>query len=1353
MRTHSLKSGAGCLGLLFWLLGTSIAGAAVPEPIAKWTFEGDARDSVGSLHGALLGDATIADGRLVVHGNGHMRTAPLTADLAAKTLVARVNVAPLDQGGGGVLSVQSVGGLIFDAIVYGERRPGEWIAGSDEFRRTKDLPGAFPEEAGAGFVQMAITYDVDGTIAVYRNGLPYGQVYRPAMGLQTFPANSSEVLLGMRHGSSDRTGGNYFLRGEIDEAALYDRALTAAEVAELAGITLTPETNLLVNGSFETGTPAPWVVTWQTVFGTNPPTTIPIVITNYAAQGGWSFRPYPNSGPGGSRLAQTVPTEPGKEYVLSFAHALTWETAGRFAVLINGEEQDAAVLDPSLPLAHQGLERATWAYGTRTFTATAAATEVAFHFPRELGGYVLLDDIEVRPVAESVSAMTVEFASKALTVEEGAAASILVRRTGRLDQRAFATVELRSGTATVRGLAADADVALGYGTDSGRLGLTFQPGQAEVAVTVHGRADAEAEAPETATLHLLATGNASVVDGPATVTVITPPTRISVTANAWEQAGRGEIVLQVLSGSGGRVRVETTAEGTAKPGEDFIAVDREVSVSAALPPVYVPITVLRDGRIEGEETIGIRVTPLTDGLEVTTPVHLIPLQDEPARVYPVVDSSQLPESGQVSESVSVLRFNLIREGKLDSPEVFQVRYRVEGREDPDNGIAMARSGVDYLPTEGVVEFGPGVAQATVEVPLLNDTEADGPRGLVLQLLGSPQFPNFHHLAYATGWAILADDERAALVQQADFSPFLLGGSASLSRGPDGRTRLVQATRAFELQPSGLPDLNFGGGTGQLSDPTGELTEWDGTSSRLVEPRRLADGRYLFLLPDRIVRWTAQGKPDPSFGNGSGSITLPEAFLRLVHLAADGTLTLVTGNIWDPERLPDRRSLRRFLPDGTPDPNFAVVDFPELPNRFAEERTASGHFWVLTVPQSEIGELELRRLLPDGRPDPSFAPRVGVTRSFGLDALDRAYFAVDASWTSTLGGGAPVALVRFLPDGRLDEGYRPARPDVAWIQGEVSPDGTLLGSTDGLEFLELNPAGELVWQWQYPEAGATDPAANREPDGRIRISAAVRRLECESGGIFGQTFCSSYWKNVAYRISKDGRSEPLYSSELWGSASDFIDAAGTRWVQRSWMETPAAYERSLPVAAGSKVGVGRLTHVVLHGQPIRVPIQRAGSTAGAATLRGRAFPWRNGNWEAESAVPFEAPLPPGAAETDLELVLPASADGLPLTEWLVRIESASGTELSPLNESRLWVFAPAPEGGGVRLVSSAGPDTPHVLWVVGPEGNLQTGFDLNRAAWDPILGGDPGSFPLAPNARVVGWDTASDPGPRFFRVVR
>jgi hypothetical protein len=201
-----------------------------PAPVARWTFEEGAKDSVGALHGELLGGATVVGGRLRLDGKeAYMRTAPLARDIREKTLEAWVILANRKQNGGGVLTVEARGGAAFDSLVYGERLPEKWIAGSDSFHRTRDLAGPMETAGPDEPVHVVATYSADGTIAFYRNGALYGQPYAASKEPVTFPAGQSHVLLGRRHTG----GGRAMLTGEIEEAALFDRALTPEEIAAL----------------------------------------------------------------------------------------------------------------------------------------------------------------------------------------------------------------------------------------------------------------------------------------------------------------------------------------------------------------------------------------------------------------------------------------------------------------------------------------------------------------------------------------------------------------------------------------------------------------------------------------------------------------------------------------------------------------------------------------------------------------------------------------------------------------------------------------------------------------------------------------------------------------------------------------------------------------------------------------------------------------------------------------------------------------------------------------------------------------------------------------------------------------
>lgn len=201
------------------------------QPIARWEFDGDLQDAIGTAHGIPHGGAKVVEGVLHVDGaDDYVTTAPIEHDLTAKTLEAWVQLGNLNQRGGGVISIQTRNGVLFDAIVYGERDPRQWMAGSNGFTRTQGFSGPQESEAADRPVHVAITYEPDGRIVGYRDGKPYGKPYRSG-GIQPFQAGQTIVSFGLRHLPA---GGNRMLNARIVRAQLYDKALSADEIAASA---------------------------------------------------------------------------------------------------------------------------------------------------------------------------------------------------------------------------------------------------------------------------------------------------------------------------------------------------------------------------------------------------------------------------------------------------------------------------------------------------------------------------------------------------------------------------------------------------------------------------------------------------------------------------------------------------------------------------------------------------------------------------------------------------------------------------------------------------------------------------------------------------------------------------------------------------------------------------------------------------------------------------------------------------------------------------------------------------------------------------------------------------------------
>jgi len=203
-----------------------------PKPMLEWTFDKDLLDSTGNFPLTTIGNAKVEHGALVVDGQSAAKTSALPKNLKAKTIEAWVQLDTLDQQGGGVLTVQDSRGDVFDSIVFGEKRAKHWVAGSDRFNRSELFEGESESEATNRVVHFAVVYQADGTITGYRDGKPHGKTYRKAAAAE-FEAAEGQILFGCRHGSP---GGNRGLRGRIYRGRVYDRALTAAEIAVAARV-------------------------------------------------------------------------------------------------------------------------------------------------------------------------------------------------------------------------------------------------------------------------------------------------------------------------------------------------------------------------------------------------------------------------------------------------------------------------------------------------------------------------------------------------------------------------------------------------------------------------------------------------------------------------------------------------------------------------------------------------------------------------------------------------------------------------------------------------------------------------------------------------------------------------------------------------------------------------------------------------------------------------------------------------------------------------------------------------------------------------------------------------------------
>lgn len=194
------------------------------EPAWEWSFKTE--DSLRESDAIELhGDAKLDSGALTVNGNGWAQTPPLDRALGPRSLEAWVQLNHLEQQGGGVVSLEGLDGILFDAIVIGEQEQGHWMAGSNFFQRTASFQGERETDAVDRPIHLLWVYESDGTIRAYRDGEAYGRSIRQSPLLE-HTAGQTRILLGLRHSPA---GGNRLLQGRIYSAALFDRALSPEE--------------------------------------------------------------------------------------------------------------------------------------------------------------------------------------------------------------------------------------------------------------------------------------------------------------------------------------------------------------------------------------------------------------------------------------------------------------------------------------------------------------------------------------------------------------------------------------------------------------------------------------------------------------------------------------------------------------------------------------------------------------------------------------------------------------------------------------------------------------------------------------------------------------------------------------------------------------------------------------------------------------------------------------------------------------------------------------------------------------------------------------------------------------------
>lgn len=431
---------------------------------------------------------------------------------------------------------------------------------------------------------------------------------------------------------------------------------------------------------------------------------------------------------------------------------------------------------------------------------------------------------------------------------------------------------------------------------------------------------------------------------------------------------------------------------SATPGQDYTPVSGTLTFSAGETRKTIAIPIVNDSLYESlgnylgtVESFRLRLENPAGGLPLSRPREVeIGIRDNDLGyvIAGLNDNAEL----LVEEKAGPVTVSVNRLGDFGIPST--VHYVVTTNSD-SFGQGRAVAGVDFLPTEGTLTFGPSETNQTFTITLLDDNLIEGYKDF------------FIRLSEGTGGILIATPEVRVFIRDSeqnlvrvdpDFSPDWPLDPLTTVVAPDGKILLVT--------------------------PTDRLTGEDG----FLVVRLLPDGRV-------DPTWHA-----PAIGGFITSLVVDTAGQVLLAAGAD---ILYDWNQPDGTELhPDFsvngvacRHLARLREDGSLDTDFSV-QFPTGTRVVALARQSDGK--ILVSLRSQQGD-ELFRLHSTGAVDTTFKPFMAPEGS-----LDRIYPAPEGA--IFLGGYDSPYFWRLNSDGRPDAGFQHTQESSLRA---MQPDGRLL----------------------------------------------------------------------------------------------------------------------------------------------------------------------------------------------------------------------------------------------------------------------------------------------------------------------
>lgn len=290
----------------------------------------------------------------------------------------------------------------------------------------------------------------------------------------------------------------------------------------------------------------------------------------------------------------------------------------------------------------------------------------------------------------------------------------------------------QSGTVTINYTTADDTATAGsdYTALSGTL--TFDAGIVEKQVEVQLTNDAAFEPTESFFLRLSNASTGTIQDSEATATITDDDTLPTLSING---PGGQSATVRIDEGNSTSPQIFTlsldhsssspitihlkTANGSALAGEDFVAIDQDITFAAGETVKTVTLTVNGDGLDESDETFTLTATSVSGAVTLPgAPTSVVLRNDD--RLITVSDAAPVTEG---NSGTTQMAFTVT----LSAPSTHAVTLNYTTA----NGTATA--GTDYtgVLSPQLLTFAPGETSKTIFIDVLGDTVGEADENLTL----------------------------------------------------------------------------------------------------------------------------------------------------------------------------------------------------------------------------------------------------------------------------------------------------------------------------------------------------------------------------------------------------------------------------------------------------------------------------------------------------------------------------------------------------------------------------------------------------------------------------------------------